>query len=286
MFNEPPSFEYRRKLFYAEALAGLYDHTIDLVVPNYKLLHKTMFQLIRDYFEHHRLFTTGGTMAILDLGSGTGAEALPILAEFPGSYVVAVDLCRPMHLEFRRNFSLLFGGEKDFDSFCTTITADILSPEASPESVLSFLPKPNRVGRFQSVITDFAMHHLAPDEKEEAYRRAFTCLDPGGLLVNGDLFSYTSQDLSRQAHEFDIQWIENSFSCPPPEFQETPSLSKERREDLRRRWVEHYHTHNILEPLESSESIKGRMESLRSLGFSEVGCPYRFWQTAILWARK
>jgi len=286
MPNPRPAIERRRKFFYAETLAGLYDRTIDLVVPQYRLLHETMVHLIQNHFEHHPSATTGRRKVILDIGSGTGAEALRILSEFPSSHIVAVDACQPMHIELRRNFALMFGEEKDFEEHFTTITADLLSPESSPEALLSALPEHCGQKGFQAVITAFTIHHLSHDEKKEAYRRAYSCLEPGGLFINGDLFSYVSPELSRQAHEYDIKWIETQFSHPSPEFQEAQSLIKERRDEMRRRWIEHYLTNNILEPLESSEANEGQIDMLRSIGFTDVACPLRFWQGGILWARK
>lgn len=276
----------RKRLFYAEALAGLYDRTIDLVVPQYRLLHETVVQLLRNHFAARRPHARIGTKYVLDVGSGTGAESLRIIEEFPGTHIVALDLCEPMHAELRRNFVARLGDRADFSSSFTTITGDFVAPEASPDKLLAALPQPVSSHGFDAVVTAFALHHLSHAEKRIAYERAFQCLAPGGCLINGDLFSYSSPELTRQAHEFDLEWIETHFRSPTDVAPEAASLRPQRLEELRRRWIEHYLSENVVEPLDSALGVEGQADIVRSIGFSEVGCPFRYWQVAILWAIK
>lgn len=276
----------RKKLFYAEALAGLYDRTIDLVVPQYRLLHEAMVRLLRNHFTARRSGARIGTKYILDIGSGTGAESLRVVEEFPGTHIVALDLCEPMHAELRRNFVARFGDRADFSASFTTITADIVAPEAVSQKLFAALPEAVRSHGFDAVISAFALHHLSHAEKHIAYTRAFECLAPHGCFINGDLFSHASAELTRQAHEFDLEWIDSHFRSPTSLAPDAASLPAQRLEDLRRRWIEHYLSENVVEPLDSAAGIEGQANMLGSVGFSEVGCPFRYWQVAILWAIK
>jgi ubiquinone/menaquinone biosynthesis C-methylase UbiE len=69
-----------------------YDSTIDAIVPYYRVVHQTIIQLIGSNVKD-----AAGT--VLDIGSGTGMEAIPILQQFPNLSIVTLDYSQAMNDE-------------------------------------------------------------------------------------------------------------------------------------------------------------------------------------------
>src|SRR6267154_5603542 len=105
-------------------------------------------------------------------------------------------------------------------------------------------------------------------------------LDPGGILINIDLFNYKDKLISKYAHDFDIDYIRKQFDNPDPEFIEGARLTQELRVDLKRKWVDHMNKDNLLDPVET------HLEILRGLGFSAVECVFRCFQQGVIVAIK
>jgi putative AdoMet-dependent methyltransferase len=104
------------------------------------------------------------TSRVLELGSGTGnlSALIDICSE-----LVCVDLSARMEAIARPKLTHL--ANRRF------IKADILE-------VFSF-----EIGRFDAVISSYAVHHLTPDEKHRLFQCLTTVLLPGGRAVFGDL---------------------------------------------------------------------------------------------------
>jgi len=272
--------------FYAEKEAEMYDDTIDLVVPQYRLLHDTLLHLLEVHFAGKGLGTSDVSATILDVGSGTGAETIGILRRFPKVRVVAMDFCAPMHREFEANCVNELGASA-LDRV-ETVADDILGDGGRPESLRSHLPEEMRNGGYDAVVSTFTIHHLNWAQKEEAYRRLYDVLADGGVFINGDLFSYASPTLAEHAQQFDERWIAEQFDAPSSEFKAGGSIPSEKRQELKKLWLEHYRCYNKLDPLDCDPHawIDGQARLLRQIGFREAGCPMRFWQVGVLWAKR
>lgn len=274
----------RHRYFYAEADAGAYDVTIDLVVPLYRELHRTVLELARG------CQSTAGWEAvnILDVGSGTGVDALALLRTLPDPFVVAVDCCAPMHAELRSAFRRGFPDARLSDRI-RTITTDIVAPKGRPQSLIAALPSTRRDEQFHLAVSCFALHHLDHAEKREAFRRMFDCLAPGGAVILGDLFTYQVGWLARAAHEFDLNWIRSRFQSTARRSRHR-TLSAKRLTQLRDHWLQHYMVDNILEPIEQRDIEAAPGDSLTSVlydvGFRDIACPFRYWQVGVLMAHK
>src|ERR1700759_1657513 len=105
-------------------------------------------------------------------------------------------------------------------------------------------------------------------------------LEPGGILINMDLFNYGSEEVKKQAHLFDIEYIKREFDHPSPAFKESRKLPVRVRKALKEKWVKHMEENNILDTMES------QMEMLREIGFRDVECVLRYWQQGVLYAQK
>jgi ubiquinone/menaquinone biosynthesis C-methylase UbiE len=290
------STERRRRFFYGEADAPLYDDAVELNTPIYGLVNRTLLELLDNHFG------VGSTKKrarirghFLDIGSGTGAQSIAILERFPNLRSVELDLCEPMHriLEQKTIAAL---GRAGFKERCTLVTADIMSSAGSPRRLLQPLSGSGKGTKYKAVVTAFALHHLTDREKLRAYRRIFEVLEPGGLFINADLFSFHSPTLKVAAQKFTIDYINKQHTDPDPEFVAAFRAVGPAREHLRKAWVRHCSLFNIPGPIEcaedgvarskSAKTDNGQARMLLNAGFAEVGCPLRYWQVGILWGRK
>ena len=288
--------ERRKRFFFAEADAPLYDDAVDLNTPLYGLVNKTLIELLEIHFgvaSTRRHPKVSGHF--LDIGSGTGAQTIAILQRFQSLEAVALDLCEPMHRILEEKVVKTLGRQQ-FEQRCTLLTGDIMSPSGSSRNLLAPLNSRKAGSKYRVVVSAFALHHLTNKEKQGAYRKIFEILEPGGILINADLFSFQSPTLKAAAQRNTINYINKQHTNPDPEFLPAFRAVGSAREHLRKSWVRHCQRFNIPDPIESVEGgvwkkprgqkVEGQAEMLLKAGFAEVGCPLRYWQVGILWGRK
>jgi tRNA (cmo5U34)-methyltransferase len=99
----------------------------------------------------------------LDLGAGTGATTLRVLAVHPEASVVLLDESPPM----------LAAARQALGEAATTVVAGLDDP----------LPE----GPFDLVVSALAVHHLPGRAKAALFRRVVAVLSPGGRVVLGDI---------------------------------------------------------------------------------------------------
>ncbi len=295
--KEDTQIEHRRKLFYTEAeVADVYDMTAELHTHHYGEMHEILLKVA---FNHAKINREAGAANnecfILDIGSGTGMEALALLNGIPGSKVVALDLCKPMHDIFSKKGKKLLG-EKIFNSRVKLITADIAGDDVSPEVLLESLRDMGWSGGYHMVVSALTLHHLSEDELRNVYKCIFRVLEPGGLFLNGDLFSYQSPVMRELAEWVLSDWIQRKFSRPGPQFQGIIDQLGSRTDKIKKSWIDHCKNENIPIPIEPAENIRhgenesqdspSHMELLQTCGFHDIVWPYRFWQVGVLGATK
>ncbi len=101
---------------------------------------------------------------VLDLGTGDGYTLGLVLGLHPAATGVGVDL----NPEMLRLAEERFAGEA---------RAEVL--EQDLDAAL-----PASLGRFDLVVSSFAIHHCAPDRQRALYGEVLERLEPGGLFVN------------------------------------------------------------------------------------------------------
>lgn len=280
--------ERRRAFFYAEAQAASYDVAADLNTPLFSLLQRTLFDLVANHLE----LVAGGRdqpFVVLDIGSGTGAESLPILKAYPNSRIVAFDLCEPMHETFRAK-AVDELGEDAVARRCLFVTGDIAEPAGSPDALLSHIGKWGGSSRYDIVISSLALHHLTTPEKRLVTGRVAEVLAPGGLYLNADIFSYASPTMAKAANDFGIEWIRTNFSNPPADLKPLKDALGDHAGPMGDAWIDHYINFNLPDPVDSLCDASGSSPSgdqaqmLVEAGFAEVAVPFRFWEIGILWA--
>lgn len=100
---------------------------------------------------------------VLDLGSGAGRLLALVKAARPGAQFVALDFSATMLDELHRLF--------DADPSINIVAHDFDRP----------LPD---LGRFDAVISSFAIHHVHHERKRALYAEVFRALNPVGVFAN------------------------------------------------------------------------------------------------------
>ncbi len=114
---------------------------------------------------------------VLDLGCGDGRLLALVRSSRPGSSGVALDFSATMLAGARERFA----GVDDVE----VVEHDMASP----------LPE---LGRFDAVVSSFAIHHLSDGRKREIYGEAFDRLVPGGSFLNLEHVASPTERLHRQ----------------------------------------------------------------------------------------
>ncbi|HEX2171684.1 MAG TPA: class I SAM-dependent methyltransferase [Dehalococcoidia bacterium] len=126
---------------------------------------------------------------VLDLGSGPGSLAGPLLDRFPRARCLAVDL-DPVLLALGQATLTGHGDRLRWER------ADLRGSQWA-DRVRSAAggwarPDPEDVagGPFDAILTLSALHHLASEDLIRVYRQAAALLRPGGVLINGDFLPF------------------------------------------------------------------------------------------------
>jgi len=162
---------------------------------------------------------------VLDLGSGGGRLMALLKAARPTGQYVALDFS-PTMLETLRK---LFAREKDV----SVIEHNLDQP----------LPA---LGKFDVVVSSFAIHHLEHARKRSLYAETFTLLSPGGVFCN---LEHVSSPTARLHEEF-----LTAISVPAAE--EDPS-------------------NKLLD-------VETQLGWLREIGFTDVDCHWKWRELALL----
>jgi tRNA (cmo5U34)-methyltransferase len=101
---------------------------------------------------------------VLDLGTGDGTLLALVLAAHEGAAGVGADF-QPVMLERARE---RFAGDPRVDIVKLDLDA----------------PLPSSLGRFDLVVSSFAIHHCEPDRQHALYREVFEILEAGGRFAN------------------------------------------------------------------------------------------------------
>jgi SAM-dependent methyltransferase len=162
---------------------------------------------------------------ILDLGSGDGRLTALVTLARPHAEAVAVDFSDTMLAKLRARFH---------DNARVTIVGHDLDRPLPP------------LGRFDAIVSSFAIHHLRHQRKRALYAEAFALLQPGGVFCNLEHVASPSPAL----HERFLA----ALGVPPGE--EDPS--------------------NKLLALDT------QLSWLRAIGFDDVDCQWKWRELALM----
>jgi len=264
--------------FFATQYADSYDCTITLVTPMWSAMHTLMVKLIGRYYEEQFACESGEELYFLDIGSGTGREALGVLSRLPDSCVVALDISDDMKKIFRRNFSAIFGTSQRLQDRVTFMKGNVVGKEGELEKLLEQLPSSERNKGYAGVFTAGTFHHFSEEERRKLLGTISSLLRPSGLFMNGDLFTFRSEFMAEAALDEELHWITESFERPPLGSLAS-AVPRGLRSGLCQKWHEHYRHENRPVPLEDEIHL------LRELKFVDVEVPFRYGQLALVVAK-
>lgn len=166
-----------------------------------------------------------GVQRVLDLGTGQGRLIAMLRADRPGLTATGLDFSALMLDHARRRFADEDGVE--------LIEHDLSRP----------LPE---LGRFEAVVSSFAIHHLEHERKRTLYNEVFELLEPGGVFAN---FEHVASPSERLHHAFFVainEPIENA------------------------------------DPSDRLLDVCTQLRWLRELGFDDVDCYWKWLEMALL----
>lgn len=170
-------------------------------------------------------FIPAGTRRILDLGTGDGRLLAIVRTKCPDSEAVAVDFSPAMLEAAGQRFS----GESSVNIVAHNM-----------DEPLPFL------GKFDAVISSFAIHHLVHERKQALYGEIYGLLNPGGVFCN----------------------LEHVASVSPPlhqEFLERIGFTVESED-----------------PSNKLLDVERQLGWLREIGFADVDCHWKWRELALL----
>ena len=222
-----------------------------------------MLDFTKWYFKYKNLDKSEGVF--IDIGAGSGTEALAILKEYDKFELLAIDLSEPMKTEFIDNYNHIIGQNQParFNYQVRDVfDIDIKQFEYNKPKVLA--------------LSAYCIHHFTLSEKKIIYQKMYDFLDKDGILINIDLFNYSSNQISKISHNSDLEYISSEFDNPSTEYEISRQIPYEIRMSLKDKWINHMNNDNILDTMESQIKV------LREIGFKDVECIFRYIQQGIL----
>ena len=273
--------------FYATEDVNLYDATVQMTDRAYDLVHDVTTRSLE--FWINRSDARGEPQWFLNLGCGTGAEAMRLLSVFPTIKIVCVDYSQAMLSLFRTKLLHAYGDESA-NNRVIFVQADFRDSRWYDQvsANMSLLGVPCR---FKAAVSVYALHHLEPEVKSTLYRQVFTLLGPNSLFVNADLYSFGSPWLAQLAQSEEEQWIVQKFSDDGPTSAWTTALIGHQRERLRETWIDHLRKDNcpltVSAPFISKEGQGAtEIELLRRAGFIATEVVARLYQSGVVISEK
>jgi len=174
-------------------------------------------------------FIPPSTRRILDLGTGDGRLLALVRREHPDTEAVAVDFSPAMLEAVRKRFA--------GDSSVSVVAHNF--DEALPA-----------LGKFDAIISSFAIHHVVHERKRGLYSEIYELLNPRGVFCNLEHVASPSQRL----HEEFLERIGFTVATEDP-------------------------SNKLLD-------IETQLRWLREIGFHDVDCAWKWRELALLVGRR
>ena len=194
---------------------------------------------------------------ILDLGCGDGILTASILQQYPSASGVLLDISEPM----------LQAAEKKLVNYNDKLDFLLLDYGDS-----QWIERGKTEGPFNVIISGFSIHHQNDSRKRELYSEIYELLKTGGLFLNLEHVSSSSEWVSSL---FDEYFIDSLYSMHLRN-----GAEKTRQEIADEFYRRDDKAANILAPVEK------QCEWLRDIGFQDVDCYFKVFELALFGGRK
>lgn len=195
-------------------------------------------------------------LTVLDIGCGDGILGKAILERYPSSRCVFLDFSEPMIKSARKNLEKL-------ESRAELVDGDF--------SVESWTKLVKAGGPFDVVVSGLAIHHLTDERKKEIYKEVYGLLKPGGLFLNLDHVTSSTEWVERI---FDTQFIDSLCKAHR---RAGSSLS---RDEISGRYYQRPDKEDIL------ATVRAQLDWLRKAGYENVDCFFRILALALFGGTK
>lgn len=265
----------QRKFFYAHTDANVYDELVNRTQRDFNESHRVLVELIQFLISE---LPKRSRNYVLDLGCGTGVEAINLLNEIPGINIIAVDNSEEMLSVFRRKLNDFPCADNNGVDF---FQMDILDEEEWEDVIIPKLSSCH----CPIIVSAYTLHHFGIEDKKKLYRRIWENLPEKGVFINLDLFSYSNDNLADFAQKNVEDWILSCFNGNP-----NAGTDSQKIQDIGRQWLTHVKYDNKPLPIypisTKGENLNSEFSLLCEAGFSIVEVPYRNLQSGIVMAKK
>lgn len=166
---------------------------------------------------------------LLDLGTGDGRLLALLLIDYPEAEAVAVDFSSTMLAAARERFR---------NSPRVRVVDHNLD-----HSLLE-------LGRFDAIVSSFAIHHCEDVRKKELYAEVFAMLEPGGVFCN-------------------LEHVASSTACLHQRFLDALGITAADED-----------------PSNKLVSVEAQLGWLREIGFADVDCYWKWMELALIGGSK
>lgn len=201
---------------------------------------KRMLAILQSFYVH--FVKNGYQKTVLDLGCGDGIVTTTIADSDPSISATLVDGSPDMLKKAREKLAGLKDARFMLASFEHLLQQDSIG------------------GYYDFIASSLAIHHLPLAEKTALIRYAYEHLKPGGHLVNIDVVLAPSDPLEQWYLILWREWIQ--------EQKRALKLEGDQFEDV----IEGYKNNKDNKP----DTLSSQLDALRSAGFQEVDCYYKY----------
>jgi SAM-dependent methyltransferase len=271
--------------FYAGDDVRFYDVTAESTDRAYQLMQTCSVEILSRWLLARGSDPLVSSAWVMDIGCGTGAATMQILASVPLCKIICVDSSADMLGQLRQKVENAYGsisaGGRVFYACEDFRRSGWL--DASFKGIDSRI----RPTQLDAALSIYALHHLLPDEKLQVYRAIYTSLKPRGMFVLGDLFAFATEWLSSWAQQSEEDWLTQEFDSIPQAKPWLEAILGPHRERLKEAWLAHVRNDNrplAIQPTgnDASELGQSEIELLSQAGFIGLETAFRIWQSAIL----
>jgi tRNA (cmo5U34)-methyltransferase len=210
---------------------------------------RTLLDILASFYRSFVLDT--GSKRILDLGCGDGILAETLCAQDEKATLTVTDGSDDMLDAARKRLVGL-----PVTEFCLITFEDIISGKFQREP-------------FDFVASSFAIHHLDLDHKRPLFQRVFELLKPDRFFLNTDVALAESVPYSDWQFKLWKEWIVN----------------RQRRLGLDIDYA-HVPEEARAKPENHYDGLQSQLDALRSAGFVDVDCFYRYSVFSVYGGRK
>lgn len=217
------------------------------IVPHYNDAQNTITDAIKEEFKNNE-----DTPNILEIGCGTGITTQKILSAYPKINLTGIDNVDYIAEEAKKRLLEKREGR------ATILYADALEYlESQPD------------GSYDAIVSAMVIHNCPEDYREKVFKEIFRTLKNNGIFLNVDKIAQDDKEEHRKA----LNWQIN-------EFKKFDDLG---HSELKEKWTKHY-----LDDEKPGIILyeKDYLDTLKSIGFSEIKKLYRYQMEASYLAKK